>query len=312
AFGEPSRERLRRTRAVVVMREGRIVAERYAPGFDARMPLCGWSMSKSVLSALVGRAAALGLLCTEDRALLPQWRGPGDRRAGIAIEDLLRMRSGLAFDETYANPLSDVTQMLFAEPDCARFAADKPLVHAPGSYWAYASGTSNILSLVLRRAVERAGLDYQGFPARELFGPAGMPGAVFETDAAGTFVGSSFVYAPARDWAAFGDLYRRGGLGGGRRLLPEGWVRAAATPTPQSEDGCYGAHWWLKLPAVFGGETAAARAVPADAFHALGHEGQCLSVIPSRGLVVARLGLSIYIDAWDHAAFLAQVLNALA
>ncbi|MBI5595838.1 MAG: serine hydrolase [Elusimicrobia bacterium] len=311
AFEEPSRRRLRRTRAVVVMRAGAVVAERYAPGFDARMPLCGWSMSKSVLAALVGRAAAMGILRPEDRRLLPQWLGPGDRRAEISVEDLLRMRSGLAFDETYANPLSDVTQMLFARPDAAAFAASRPLVHPPGSFWQYASGTSNILSAVLRRALERAGLDYHGFPQRELFGPAGMPGAVFETDAAGTFVGSSFVYAPARDWAAFGDLLRRGGLADGRRLLPEGWAAMAAAPTPQSEDGCYGAHWWLKLPQVFGGETAAARELPSDAFHALGHEGQCLSVIPSRKLVVVRLGLSIYIDAWDHAAFLARVLNAL-
>ena len=311
AFSEPSRSRLRRTRAVVVMREGRIVAERYGAGFDARMPLCGWSMSKSVLAALVGRAVGMGLLRPQDSGLLPAWRGPGDRRADITLEDLLRMRSGLAFDETYANPLSDVTQMLFARPDAARYAAERPLLEAPGSAWQYASGTTNILSAVLRGALERAGLDYHAFPARELFGPAGMPGAVFETDAAGTFVGSSFVYATARDWAAFGELFRQDGVAAGRRLLPEGWVRMAATPTPQSDDACYGAHWWLKLPAVFGGETEAARSIPADAFHALGHEGQCLTVIPSRGLVVVRLGLSIYIDAWDHAAFLAQVLNAL-
>lgn len=101
------------------------------------------------------------------------------------------------------------------------------------------------------------------------------------------------------------------GVWEGRRLLPEGWVRFLTAPTPQSAQGRYGAHWWLKLSKELGGQTAAAARLPPDAFHALGHEGQCLTVIPSRGLVVVRLGLSIDVSAWDHAAFLDELLSAL-
>lgn len=296
AFTEPNPRRLRRTRAIVILRDGKIVAERYAPGFTAQMPLCGWSMTKSVLGALIGAAVERGFLGLNSKNLLPAWCGPGDPRADITVEDLLRMRSGLSFDETYSNPLSDVTQMIFAKPDAAAFAAARPLEHKPGSYWKYSSGTTNILSLVLRKALKRAGVDYHAFPQEALFAPLGMSNAVFETDATGTFVGSSFLYASARDWARFGQFALQDGS----------WMRFARTATPQSPDGRYGAHWWLKLSEELGGDAG----LPSDAFHALGHEGQCLSIIPSRGLVVVRLGLSIYIDAWNHAAFLRRVLEA--
>ena len=149
--------------------------------------------------------------------------------------------------------------------------------------------------------------EYHAFPRRALFGPLGMNSAVMESDAAGTFVGSSYMFATARDWARFGQLY----LDDGARILPREWVRFSATPTPQSPDGCYGAHWWLKVPKDLGGETEAASRIPRDASFALGHEGQSLTVIPSRRLVVVRLGLSIYVDAWNHARFIADVVQAL-
>ena len=309
AFTEPDPRRLRRTRAVLVLQGGRVLAERYAPGFGPSTPLPGWSMSKSALAALVGAAVQRGALRLDQKALLPQWSG--DARADIALEDLLRMRSGLRFAEKYANPASDVVQMLFALDDTAGYAASRPLAHPPGSHWQYSSGTTNLLSLILRRALGDA--EYHAFPRRALFDPLGMESAVFETDAAGTFVGSSFLFATARDWARFGLLFLNGGLApDGRRILPEDWVRFSTTPTPQAPDGRYGAHWWLSLQKELGGGTPEAARVPADAFHALGHEGQCLTVIPSRGLVVVRLGLSIYIDAWNHAAFLARLLDATA
>lgn len=304
AFAEPGPRR-RRTRAVVVVQDGVIIGERYAPGITAATPLNGWSMAKSVMGALIGTLVGDGKLRLEDKRLLPQWSAPGDPRGEIALEDLLRMRSGLKFSEVYADPLSDVTRMLFDRPDAAGFAASRPLAARPGTVWKYSSGTTNILSLIARRAVgEQA---YPSWPRRALFDPLGMTSAVFEPDAAGTFVGSSFLFATARDWARFGLLYAKGGRG----LLPEGWVRFAATPTPQAPDGQYGAHWWLKLSKELGGATPAAAKLPPDAFHALGHEGQCLTIIPSRRLVVVRLGLSIDITAWDHAAFLAELLDAL-
>jgi CubicO group peptidase (beta-lactamase class C family) len=309
-FSEPDPNKLRRTRALLVVKDGRLVAEAYAPGFSKETPFCGWSMSKSVLALLVGAAAGRGLLRTSDRALLPEWAGPGDPRGAVTLEDLLRMRSGLAFDETYADPLSDVTQSLFALPDSAAAAAAKPLLYPPGTWWKYASGTSNIVSKVLRRALERGGLDYHRFPREALFGPLGMGTALFETDAAGTFVGSSFVYAAARDWARLGRLCLQDGVWEGRRLLPEGWVKFLSTPTPQSVGDCYGAHWWTKVAREMGGDSEAARRLP-PAFHAFGHEGQCLSVVPSAKLVVVRLGLSVKVDAWNHAEFLDSLLKAI-
>ena len=308
AFTEPNPERLRRTRAVLVLQDGRIVAERYAPGFSKGTPLPGWSMTKAVLSALVGILVKEGRQSLSDKSLLPEWSGPGDPRGQIALEDLLRMRSGLRFAEVYSDPLSDVNRMLFIEPDAAAFAAARPLAHPPGTTWQYASGTTNILSRIVLRTVGEK--DYPTFPRRALFDSLGMRSAVIEPDAAGTFVGSSYMFATARDWARLGQLYLQDGTCEGNRILPEGWAAFSASPTPQSE-GCYGAHWWLKLQKELGGETEAAKRIPSDAFFALGHEDQSLTVIPSRRLVAVRLGLSIYIDAWNHAQFTADLLDAL-
>ena len=309
AFTDPDPRKLRRTRAVLVIHDGTIVAERYAAGFSADQALPGWSITKSVLSALVGILVGEKRLSLEDKALLPEWRSSNDRRAAITLEDLLRMRSGLAFSEIYSDPLADVTQMLYAHPDTAVFAANKPLACPPGTAWQYSSGTTNIISRIVRETVGER--EYHTFPRRVLFGPLAMSSAVMEPDAAGTFVGSSYMFATARDWARFGQLYLQDGVWEGRRILPEGWVRFSVTPTPQAPGGCYGAHWWLKLPKELGGETEAASRIPPDAFFALGHEGQAITVIPSRRLVIVRLGLSIYIDAWNHAQFVADVLQTL-
>jgi CubicO group peptidase (beta-lactamase class C family) len=309
AFTEPTPRKLRRTRAVLVTHDGAIVGERYAQGFGPDSVLPGWSVTKSVLSALIGILVEEKRLSLDDKALLPQWQSPDDQRAAISVEDLLRMRSGLAFSEIYSDPRADVTRMLYARSDMAAFAASKPLSAPPGTTWHYSSGTTNILSRIVRQIVGER--EYHAFPLRALFGPLGMNSAVLEPDAAGTFVASSYMFATARDWARFGQLYLDDGAWGGTRLLPAEWVRFSATPTPQSPDGCYGAHWWLKVPRELGGETEAASRIPRDAFFALGHEGQSLTVIPSRRLVVVRLGLSIYVDAWNHARFIADVVQAL-
>lgn len=309
AFAESDPARLKRTRAVLVARDGVLVAERYAPDVTAASLLNGWSMTKSVLGALIGVLVAEGKLSLDGRKLLPEWSSANDPRGAIALEDLLRMRGGQRFAEVYSNPLSDVVRMLYREPDCAAYAATKPLEAAPGTKWQYSSGTSNILSRIARNAVgEKA---YADWPRRALFEPLGMTGALIETDASGTFVASSYAHATPRDWLKFGQLFLQDGVWDGKRLLPEGWVKLSASPTPQAPNGRYGAHWWLKLSKELGGEGPAAAALPADAFHALGHEGQCLTVIPSRRLVVLRMGLSIDIKAWDHAAFLAGLLETL-
>jgi hypothetical protein len=308
AFTEPNPKRLRRTRAVVVAQHGRLIAERYAPGFDRDSPFAGWSLSKSVMSALVGILIGEGRMSLQDAALWPEWRAP-DPRASINIEDLLRMRSGLQFSEEYSDLSSDVIEMLFSTPDVVSYAVNRPLTAPPGSVWSYASGTTNILSGILRRTVgeER----YHAWPRHKLFDPMGMESAVMEVDAVGNFVSSSFMLATARDWARFGQLFLQDGIWVGRPILPVGWARFCVTPTPQSPAGKYGAHWWLKLQPDIGGATPAAARIPPDAFFAVGHEGQTLTVIPSRGLVVVRLGLSIYIDAWNHAQFIAEIVDAV-
>ena len=308
AFTEPSPKRLRRTRAVVVAQHGRLIAERYAPGFDRDSPFAGWSLSKSVMSALIGILIGEGRMSLQDAALWPEWRSP-DPRASISIEDLLRMRSGLQFSEEYSDLSSDVIEMLFSTPDVVSYAVNRPLTDPPGTVWSYTSGTTNILSGILRRTVgdER----YHAWPRHRLFDPIGMESAVMEVDAAGNFVSSSFMLATARDWARFGQLFLQDGIWVGRQLLPARWARFCVTPTPQSPEGKYGAHWWLKLQPDIGGTTPAAARIPPDAFFAVGHEGQTLTVIPSRGLVVVRLGLSIYIDAWNHAQFIAEIVDAV-
>jgi CubicO group peptidase (beta-lactamase class C family) len=307
AFLEPDDRRRRRTRAIVVLQDGAIVAERYADGFHAATRFPGWSMTKGVLSALVGVLIGEGRLSLGDRALMPAWRDP-DPRASITVGDLLRMRSGLSFSEVYEDVTSDVVEMLFRQPDTAAFAASRRLVAAPGDRWSYASGTSNILSAIVRRVI---GADYPSWPRRALFDRLDMRSALLEADASGTFVASSFMLATAGDWARFGQLFVQDGVWEGDWILPEGWVRFCTTPTPQSPGGVYGAHWWLGLRPELGGGTAAAARLPQDTYFAVGHEGQVLTVIPSRRLVVVRLGLSIYIDAWNQAQFLADLLDTV-
>jgi len=255
----------------------------------------------------VGLLVDQGRLSLDQRELLAHWRSP-DPRAAISLEDLLRMRSGLHFSESYGNPWSDVVHMLYDCHDTAAYAAGLPLNAAPGAVWSYSSGTSNILSAIVRRVVGEA--DYHAWPRRELFDRIGMTSAVLEPDGAGTFVCSSYMLATARDWARFGQLFLDGGMCNGRRVLSEDWIRFSTTPTPQSE-GRFGAHWWLKLNPEIGGDSPAASRLAPDAFFAVGHEGQTLSVIPSKRLVVVRLGASIYIDAWNHAEFIAQCQDAL-
>ncbi|HEX7795670.1 MAG TPA: serine hydrolase [Vicinamibacterales bacterium] len=259
AFTEPDPKRLRRTRAIVVLHDGEIVAEQYAPGFDATVRLPGWSMAKSVLNALVGILVGEQRLSLQDTALIPQWQPP-DPRAAITLEDLLRMRSGLKFSELYSDFSSDVIEMLFNQPDTAAYAARQPLNSPPGKTWSYASGTSNILSAIVRRAVgDRA---YLGWPRAALFDRIGMTSATLEPDAAGTFVCSSFMFATARDWARFGQLFLQDGVWDGQRILPVDWVNFSTTPTTLSLLGNFGAHWWLKLGPEIGGGTDAAARIP--------------------------------------------------
>jgi hypothetical protein len=287
------------------------VAERYAPGFHPAMPLPGWSMTKALTGALAGVLVREGRLSLDTGALLPEWSVPGDARTAITLDHLLRMTDGLDFDEREGAPLSDTTIMLLAVPGAAQFASGKPAARAPGSHWRYANGTSNALMQVLRRAHGGTGEAFAAWPRRALFEPLGMHSALVELDARGMPVGSSFMWASPHDWARFGQFLLQDGVWDGRRVLPAGWMRYMTTVTPQSGEHGFGAHLWLRVPAAWRGPDAARPPLPADAFHLTGHEGQLISVIPSRRLVVVRLGLTRTPKAWDHERFLAQVLDAL-
>ncbi len=293
AFEEPGNRpgRMRQTLAVLIVHRGRLVAERYAPGLDAHTRLFSWSAAKSVLAALIGVAELEGRLDRRAPAPVPEWRGPGDPRGAITTDQLLRMSSGLAFDETYG-ALNDVSRMLFAEADTGAYAARKPLVHPPDTFWAYSSGTSNILSRILRDLFDRDLEKLVAWSRHALFDAIGMRSAVFEPDASGSFIGSSFFFATGRDWARFGQLHLQNGVWKGRRILPEGWSRYVSTPTPNAPMGRYGAGWWLNA----GDRDEPARrmwpTVPRDVYAARGMSGQYVVVVPSSDLVIVRFGLT--------------------
>jgi CubicO group peptidase (beta-lactamase class C family) len=307
AFEEPNPLHLRRTRAVVIVHKGQIVAERYAAGIGPDTPLIGWSMTKSVINALAGILVKEGRLSTDGPVPMPEWQKPGDPRGRITLDELLRMSSGLRFDENMSDPLADVMQMLLSTADMSTYAATKELDATPGMKWQYSSGTSNIIARIIRNVLADD-LEYWAYPRRALFDRLGMTGAVMETDAAGTFVGSSFMYATGRDWARLGMLYLQDGVWAGERILPEGWVEYTRSPSPADPRKHYGAHFWLDVPDEYGGTGGS---LPQGALHAVGHEAQFVTIVPAREAVIVRLGLTRYGDAWDHVAFVRDVLAVL-
>ncbi len=309
AFIEPDSTKMLRTRAVVVVYNGRIIAERYAAPITAATPLLGWSMSKSVTSALIGILIRQGRLKINLPVPAPEWQHPDDPRRDITFHQMLRMTSGLQFEESYKNPLSDVTVMLFGEKDAAAFSASHQLIHEPGTKWYYSSGTTNIISRSLREIIGGNFADYLRFPYQELFNKLGMTSAMFETDGAGTFVGSSFLYATARDWARFGLLYLQDGIWNGTRILPDGWVDYSRSRTDISRDQRYGAHFWLPATKQLKKENYVP--IPSDLFYLSGHYGQRVSIIPSAKLVVVRLGQTDNSDAWNQYKFLGKILEAI-
>lgn len=303
-FNEPDPDSMRWTRAVAVVWDGRLVAERYADWTSADAPHLGWSMTKSVTNALVGTLVLRGTLDVDAPAPVPDWADDG--RAEISLDALMRMSSGLEFEERYG-PLADATHMLFEVDDAASIPLAKPLAHPIDTHFAYSSGTTNVLMWIVRQQFDSIDA-YHRHPYEALFEPMGMRTAVIETDASGTFVGSSFMYASARDWARFGQLYLQDGVWEGTRLLPEGWAAYSGTASHTAKQGEYGAQFWTNAG---GGGSRPDPDVPADAFKASGYQGQLVYVVPSRKAVIVRLGMTHDRAAWDANAFAAGVLAAL-
>jgi CubicO group peptidase (beta-lactamase class C family) len=295
AFTEPDEPPFRRTRAVVVLRDGRVVAERYAEGYGIDTPILGFSATKSVISALTGILVRKGMLTLEQPAPVATWQNPDDPRHAITIDQLLRHTAGLALGNSLSASLGaalePVNRMKFMESDMAAYAESIELETPPGSAWNYHDGNTIILSHLIRDAVGGHASDVLRFARQELFGPLGMRHVTLEFDAAGNPDGSSQMLATARDWARFGMLYLNDGVAGGKRILPEGWVEYSASPTPNAWVG-YGAGFWTNLGDSFGATYRIERGWPRDAFFAKGTIGQYVIVIPSERLVIVRLGTS--------------------
>lgn len=290
-------------RAIVVVHEGHIVAERYAPGFEPATPLLGWSMSKSVNAILLGMVMKAGGLSMDDAGLFPQWAGDG--RKDIKVRNLLDMTSGLAFNEDYGD-VTDVTRMLYLEPDMAGFAASRPLVHAPGSTFSYSTGTAMMLSHVWmsRLPDEATALSY---PRTALFGPLGMTSATFEPDESGTLTGGSYVYASARDWARVGQFLLQDGVWNGEQLLPDGFAQMMRTSN--GKPGKYSQlQTWLEGPTE---DETKSYGLPADTYWFIGHDGQSMAIVPSAKLVAVRLGLTPSGLGWGPEPMIKQLLAAM-
>ena len=310
AFREPTNGGERNTRAIVVVHRGRIIAERYAEGFSAANRYPGWSMTKSVGSALVGVLAREGKLSLDMSGLFAPWRASADPRASITLRQMLWMSDGLAADESYA-PTGGATKLLFGSRDIGATAMQAGQAKEPGSTWYYSSATSNLISQLVRDSVGGSLEQYLTFPRRVLFDKLGMQSAVMEPDATGLYVASSFMYATARDWARFGQLYLQDGVWNGERILPEGWVEFSRTPAPAAPLGQYGGQWWLNAGAPNDSTKREFPRLPRELYYASGFEGQTVAVIPSRELVVVRLGLSRPDDAYDLTELIGGVLDAI-
>jgi CubicO group peptidase (beta-lactamase class C family) len=293
-------------RAIIVVDHGRIVGERYAKGFDADTPLLGWSMTKTVTASVIGMLIKDGKLSLDQAGF---WPGATDGREKIHLSDLLAMSSGLQWNEAYG-AVSDVTGMLYLQPDMAAYARAQPLAHPVGEVWSYSSGTAVILA---RIAQEAAGEDIAAYTNARLFNPLGITSATIEQDGHGTPVGSSYMYATARDWARFGQFLLQDGIWQGQELLPYGYVSMMATPVAASS-GQYGKGqvWlWGSDAATPGVNPDTAFGIPGDTFWMSGHDGQNVAVIKSRQLVIVRLGLTPYVVGYSPQPLVKAILGAL-
>jgi len=288
----------KKTRAVVVIYKDQIIAERYAEGFDKNTPILGWSMTKSITSAVLGILEKKGEISVSQTNLFPDWEK--DERSKITLNDLLHMNSGLAWDEDYNN-ISDVTKMLFLDEDMSKTQLHKSLVGEPNNSWNYSSGTTNLLSGFIRNQF-KTHQEYLNFWYSALIDKIGMHSMVVETDLVGNYVGSSYGWATPRDWAKFGLLYLHNGNWNGVQLLNESWIKYTVTPT-NSSNGEYGAHFWLNAGGVY-------PSVPKDLFSCNGYQGQRVFIIPSKELVVVRMGLTEGTD-FNFDSFLREIIASI-
>jgi CubicO group peptidase (beta-lactamase class C family) len=302
-------------RGLAVIYRGRLIAQRYGPGFSAASPLLGWSMTKTVNAALVGMQIADGKLALQQSGFWPA----GDGRAQLTLAQLMSMSSGLQWNEGYGD-VSDVTRMLYLEPDMARFSSAQPLATAAAAKWNYSSGSALLLSQIWQRAAgggdakAATSAEVLSLPHNRLFAPLGMSSAMIEADARGNLVGSSYMYATTHDWARFGQFLLQDGVWQGKRILPDGFVGGMQQAAPAS-GGQYGqGQVWRWGPA---GDTPQGQNpdtrfhLPADTYWMEGHDGQSIAIVSSQQLVVVRLGLTPHRLLYQPQALLAAVVQAV-
>lgn len=305
ALTETDPAKPKNTLAVVVLYKGQLVAEQYADYITPQSKLMGWSMTKSITNALIGLLVKDGKLRVEDAAPVPEWEG--DERAAITLNNLLQASSGLKWSETYFNPFQDFHQMFIYSDDKGGYAASRPLVQKPNTHFQYSSASTNIMSRMIRQQLTDT--LYHRFPYERLFHKIGMLNTVIEPDASGTFVGSSYSFATARDWARFGLLYYNDGVWNGERILPEGWVKYTTTPASTPPLGEYGAQWWLNAGAKDNPQNRKYPDLPQDTYWADGFEEQYVMVIPSEDLVIVRLGISHH--GFDMVSMVNEIIASL-
>ncbi|QXP71738.1 serine hydrolase [Polaribacter sp. R2A056_3_33] len=284
-----------KTRAVLVVYKDQIVSEKYADGFHKESKFLGWSMTKSLLSTVFGIMENQGGINVFGKAPIDSWQN--DERKKITINNLLQMNSGLEWDENYAE-ISDATKMLFLERDMTKMQENKPLVGNPNESWNYSSGTSNLLSGILRTYF-KTHQEYLDFWYINFIDKIGMNSMVLEADLSGNYVGSSYSWATARDWSKFGLLYLKNGNWNGEELFTKKWVDYITTPTPGS-NGTYGAQFWLNAENDF-------KDVPKNIYYADGFQGQRVYVLPEQEMVIVRFGLNNF----DENTFLKGVIESI-
>jgi CubicO group peptidase (beta-lactamase class C family) len=309
-FAKRSASGVADTRALLVVQGGKLVVERYAPGFDARSRFRSWSAGKSLANAWIGILVRDGRVSLDEPLDARAWRARAeDPRRAITVREALQMTTGLANEDGDDGTSGFVSRLLFGDlsGDSALGAADVAPRHEPGTHWAYSTGTTQLLA---RLVVERAGEDWRAFTQHELDAPLGMSSLLVESDRAGTPLVGAFVWANAQDWARLGLLYLRDGLWEGRRILPAGWVDFTRTPAPVPNNGTYGAHFWVN--AKPGPEQYPMYSADLDAFEMNGHAGQFVVIVPSRDLVVVRLG-EMNASTWaELRAGLEELIDAFA
>lgn len=287
----------KRTRSIVILHKDLLVAEKYDTGFDKNSRILGWSMTKSLTATYFGILQKQGKININNPAPVAEWKN--DERSKITLNNLIQMNSGLEWEERY-DKICDATKMLFQAEDMAKVQLEKPLIGKPNESWNYSSGTSNLLSGILRNQF-KSHQEYLDFWYSSLIDKIGMHSMLIETDMVGNYVGSSYAWATTRDWAKFGLLYLRNGNWNGEQIFDESWSKYVATPTNTS-NGRYGGHFWLNSSGKYPD-------APEDLYYASGFQGQKIFIIPSMDLVIVRFGLTDD-EAYDFNGLLKGILGS--